>query len=455
MSQQGRRTEKNREHGRYDMHDLFETLRKFALVTKIDLIMESDRKEAADYPSVLPAGEDAADRESDERTAGKADTAWEAYGIRTLGGVPDDNPVAVSRDLRSRLREGALSSDHPYLLRDAFEVYYASIRAEEGICYIGPLSPVRMDRPSERRFYIHYGIDPEDVRSLRFFTLQEILYITELADQMLNGRTYEETELLSLNHLTKLDPDARNREQALYLLKEEDENEDDATWRHTYREERKLLDAVREGRTEDALRLSRIMDEDAGRLSTRDLSHWRNLAVVAITLVSRAAIEGGLSPQSAYRISGYYIQKCDVMTSVTTMLGTRDHAIRDLTDRVREKQARKPVSSYTENAKNYISLHYREKLRLEDIAEALGISPSYLSRLFRKDTGVLLQDYIVRVRVDRAANFLKYSDESLAVIAEYVGFPSQSYFGRVFKKEMNMTPKAYRDRFQAAEWQQG
>ncbi len=420
------------------MPDMLETLRKYALVTRIDLLVEHD--EAARDGEAQPA-------------------AGEEIGpcaqIDCLGGVPFDNPIMVSQALRDKLRAGAADRDYPFIIKDAFEVYFACIRAEGLYCYLGPLSVVRQDKTAERRFYMHYGIDPADVRSLRFFTLQEILYIVELADQILNQRVYEETELLFRNKLTTLDRMVQEREQAIFLLHEEDENEDDSTWRHTYREERHFMDAVREGRTEDALRLSRLMDDDSGRLARGELSHWRNLAIVAIALVSRAAIEGGISPEAAYRISGYYIQKCDVAVSATQLMGLRDYCIRELTDRVHEKLTRNRTSTYTEGAKRYIARHYREKIRLEEMAETLGISPAYLSRLFRKETGVLLQDYVISVRIDRASNLLRYSDQSLSEIAEYVGFPSQSYFGKIFKKEMHMTPKAYRDRYKASEWRQG
>lgn len=82
---------------------------------------------------------------------------------------------------------------------------------------------------------------------------------------------------------------------------------------------------------------------------------------------------------------------------------------------------------------------------LDDIAEKMGISPTYLSRLFSKEKGMPLQEYVLKVRVDRAANLLTYSDSSIAEIGDYVNFPSQSYFGRVFKKYTGLTPKQYRN----------
>ncbi len=58
-----------------------------------------------------------------------------------------------------------------------------------------------------------------------------------------------------------------------------------------------------------------------------------------------------------------------------------------------------------------------------------------------------LQDYVNEVRVERSANLLMYSDESLSMIAEYVNFPSQSYFGKVFKEKKGMTTRQFRERY--------
>ena len=74
-----------------------------------------------------------------------------------------------------------------------------------------------------------------------------------------------------------------------------------------------------------------------------------------------------------------------------------------------------------------------------------------MMRLFKKETGICLQDAINEERVFRAANLLLYSELSLTEIAQYVGFPNQSYMGKVFKKLRNMTPMSYRDRFKNQE----
>ena len=89
---------------------------------------------------------------------------------------------------------------------------------------------------------------------------------------------------------------------------------------------------------------------------------------------------------------------------------------------------------------------------MSEIADTLGLSETYLSRLFKKETGERLQDYIVGVRLEHAANLLKYSEESLSKIAEYVKFPSQSYMGKVFKEKYKMSPRQYREQNRPAEY---
>ena len=372
--------------------------------------------------------------------------------LTALSDVPEDNPLYVCASLREKMLHGADSQEMPYIYRDSFEVYFACIKAPDGHYLIGPMSSLPQSAVVTRSFYYSYDMKGSDYPTLRTYTIQQILYIVELFAEGLTGKTYEETELLFLNKIAQKGTALHEREQALFSLSEDDANEDSNTWRHSYRQERSMLDAVREGRVEDALRISREMDEDAGRLSSHGLSHWKNLAIVAITLTSRAAIDGGLSPDTAYRISGYYIQKCDACLTGTQACGMRDYAIRDITTRVRDKLTKAHTSNYTETCKTYIAKHYREKLYLDDIAEHLGISPTYLSRLFKKDTGIRLQDYINLVRIDRASNMLKYSELSLSEIAEYVHFPSQSDFGKIFRQQMHMTPKEYRDRYKAAEY---
>ena len=364
-----------------------------------------------------------------------------------------DSPLLHAPELRRSLREGALAQSAPLLQKDEFDCYYACLRAEGGFLMMGPMPHQRLSASRRKQMFQHYGIDEEGVRVLRVFTLPEIRDMILLTNTVLENASLENEELLQLNRIISHDQRQVHREQVRQVLKEEEENDDEAI-RHGYREEQMLMQAIREGRAADAVRLAESMDDDRGRLSGDYLRHRRNLAIIGIALCARAAIEGGVSPQTAYRLSGYYINKCDAARDPAHMLHHRNRAIEELTGRVAERLNRPRTSGYVERCRDYVRKHYREKIYLDDVAASLGLSPTYLSRLFKKETGGCLQDFVNEERVFRASNLLLYSELSLPEIANYVGFPNQSYFGKIFKQHKGMTPKAFRDRYQSAEAEQ-
>ena len=362
----------------------------------------------------------------------------------------DESPLMQSANLRRLMREGTLSQEGPFLRHNAQDCYYAGLRAGDGLLYMGPMAHQRLTATARRQMYRACGIDSEGLAVLPVFTLPEIRNMVLLTNTVLENASLENEELLQLNRIISRDERQLRREQTKFILKEESAD-DDAAYRHSYHEEQMVLQAVREGRAADAIRISENMDRDSGRLSHADIRHRRYVAIIGITLCSRAAIDAGVSPASAYRISGYYIGKCDEAQDPAHLLHYRNRAIEELAGRVSEKLNRPRGSGYAERCRDYIKKHYREKIYLEDIAEALGISPTYLSRLFKKETGICLQDAVNEERIFRAANLLLYSELSLTEIALYVGFPNQSYMGKYFKKLKNITPMAYRELYRNRE----
>lgn len=361
-----------------------------------------------------------------------------------------DSPLMQCARIRDALRPGIAGQRAPFLLREKDGVYFAALHAGEGFLYMGPMCSERLSASKRRQMYSFYGIEYEEARLLPCFTLPEIRNMILLTNSALKNGNLENEELMQLNQLISLSERGIRTDQVQFVLKEEAEN-DDASYRHSYHEEQLLMQAIREGRTEDAIRLAESMDRDSGRLSRTEVSHRRNLAIIGISLCARAAIDGGISPEEGYRLSGYYIQKCDSSQDPAHLLHYRNRAIEELTVRVKQKLEKPRTSSHVERAKDYVRKHYREKIYLDDIADSIGISPTHLSKLFKKETGQCLQDYINEERVFRAANLLMYSELSLMEIAEYVHFPSQSYFGKIFKQFKGVSPRIFRDQYRARE----
>ena len=104
-------------------------------------------------------------------------------------GMLAENPVFRDEKLRERLRLAAENQDFPYLYREEFGVYFACIRAADGFYYLGPMSANQLSYSARQRFFHLHSIPDDDVPHLRTFSVQEILYIVELAAQLLTGKT--------------------------------------------------------------------------------------------------------------------------------------------------------------------------------------------------------------------------------------------------------------------------
>ena len=93
---------------------------------------------------------------------------------------------------------------------------------------------------------------------------------------------------------------------------------------------------------------------------------------------------------------------------------------------------------------NYIQHHLSEPITAEDIAKELYLSRPHLSRKFIEETGESLTDFILKEKTEEAKRLLRYSDKPLTLIADYLGFSSQSHFAKIFKQYTGKTPGEYR-----------
>jgi two-component system response regulator YesN len=102
------------------------------------------------------------------------------------------------------------------------------------------------------------------------------------------------------------------------------------------------------------------------------------------------------------------------------------------------------LQSVVEKAKKYVRDHLHEELSREDIANHVYLSPDYLTRVFKKETGLSISDFVVHQRLDLAAGLLTNTDLSVAAVAAKVGYTNFSHFSRIFKKYMGISPAEYR-----------
>lgn len=106
------------------------------------------------------------------------------------------------------------------------------------------------------------------------------------------------------------------------------------------------------------------------------------------------------------------------------------------------------VGSVVRAALVYINDNFHKTCRRDNLATHLGVSPDYLSRLFKKEVGICLKEYITHCRVHLSRDLLVNQPEmKVKSIARYAGIPDVDYFCRVFKKNTGYTPNEYRQKF--------
>lgn len=95
----------------------------------------------------------------------------------------------------------------------------------------------------------------------------------------------------------------------------------------------------------------------------------------------------------------------------------------------------------------YIAQHYSEDIRLEELADLVGMTPVAFSRFFRQRTGRTLSDYIIDQRIGHAARLLVDSDQTVAEICYDCGFNTLSNFNRLFRRKKGCSPKEFRESY--------
>ena len=113
-----------------------------------------------------------------------------------------------------------------------------------------------------------------------------------------------------------------------------------------------------------------------------------------------------------------------------------------------ENSEKSGVADRLDAIKDYVAIHYTDpNLTLKTLGDEFGISPNYLGRLFKKDFGISVQEYISEVRLENVLRELKETEDSAKDIAERNGFISSSnYFYTYFKKKIGVTPQMYREK---------
>ncbi|WP_366247695.1 helix-turn-helix domain-containing protein [Terribacillus aidingensis] len=214
---------------------------------------------------------------------------------------------------------------------------------------------------------------------------------------------------------------------------------------HPYLEE-KLFDCIRAGKPDLVKeQLQSFPDELSGTLAKQNaVRNRKNLAITAITLATRAAINGGLAPELAFTMSDLYIQQIEEKKDLPALVRLQTEALCTFAEKVGEIKAG-TYSRKIAHCVHYIYQHLYEVLTLKQLADMLKMNPTYLSARFKQEVGMPIRTYIQHLRIEEAKLLLRLTDHSLLHICALLQYHDQSYFTKVFKKHTGLTPRKFRE----------
>jgi len=328
-----------------------------------------------------------------------------------------------------------------YYMTDTFLFYGLFRIKEDGIAFvIGPVAQIQLGKPAIRNILRSIGepLSREHelksyLESIPPYPLQQFLQILCSFDYFLNGEKRNAGDLL-ISELPSAESPIFDVPPAPTFI------------HNTYELEQQLIAIVEHGRLDELKGMYNA--PPIGRMGTMAqdaLRQQKNLFICTTTLVTRAAIRGGLEKEIAFSLSDLYIQKAELLCNCSAVMELQMNMVLDFTERVADAACGEKANPQIRKLRTYILQHLSEKITTDQLARQLGINRTYLNALFQRQTNMSPAAYVTMLRLDEAKRLLMISKRPLGEIAENLGFSSQSHFQNSFKKEFGLTPTEYRN----------
>jgi AraC-like DNA-binding protein len=366
----------------------------------------------------------------------------------SLYGLPasetSDEPVEMHSEL---IKKSASQPLLPFVEITNPTFFLAVIKLPgENYLLLGPVAPTRHDEREILRFAAARGISAErqpayceQLSGGRNFSFRNFLTLISLVNFTFTQMLVSPDEILLLRPSQIPDSDAILT-RALFDARENQVMHTPASF------ENYILQAVTDG---DITKLKQALlspvSGSVGKMSGDSIRQEKYTFISFVTLVTRAAITGGLSPELAFSLSDIYCQSVDKSQDILEISKLSMEMCLDFTEKVAAAQGKTWLSPTISACCEYISTHLHNEIDLGDLAAQVRLGTKSLSRKFKAETGLSILDYIHRERVKEARSLMEHSDYSISEIGYFLQYGSQSYFSSVFKKFSGVTPQQFRE----------
>lgn len=334
-----------------------------------------------------------------------------------------------------------------------YQMYFGVICHYEHRIIIGPIAYITPNRSTLREIAFLLGAKGNDVSILRtsmqsipIMGLQNFLHMLALINYYINNETIPLKDIVIYDSLSSITYQQVNQEFQMSINKSASEMPQFPEVHNTLQFENTMLEYVENGDIEGLTELiNNISPGNIGKTAETYFRQLKNTVIITATLVSRAAIRGGLEPESALSLSDIYIQKVETLQDTDRIMNLHLNMVLDFTDRVAKAGNSGLRSKFVREISNYVQSHIMETIRIEQMADEFFMSRSHLTTRFKKETGQTLSDYIQSEKIREAKRMLVHTTRSILDISNYLGFSSQSHFQSTFKRYVKITPKQFRE----------
>ncbi len=360
--------------------------------------------------------------------------------------LPQDPMVLYQKEIL------AIHASVGYIVTQHFR-YYGIVNSNKIKIVIGPISQISESDQGLRELAFQADVVGQDVdsfvtgmKSIVPMPFEALLQILCTINHVLNGEKISVADIVLYDADQKKLAEQHDRQLAENKLSSFS-NGDPISFRTSDREQA-ITNIVQRGDTAALKKwIASAPPAWGGVLAKEQIRQRKNTFIVSTTIVSRAAIKGGMDVNDAFTYSDSYIQQCELLSAPEAIINLQYRMILDYTQRVERLRLGKQPTKLALDISNYIQHHMSETVTVEKIAKELYLSRPYLSRRFKAETGESLTDYILREKIEEAKRLLCYSEKPLTTISSYLGFSSPSHFSRVFRKYVLSTPREYRHKY--------
>ncbi|EGD46191.1 two component transcriptional regulator, AraC family [Ruminiclostridium papyrosolvens DSM 2782] len=211
-------------------------------------------------------------------------------------------------------------------------------------------------------------------------------------------------------------------------------------------EEKTIIEALK---TQDNDNIEKCLTKVFARLTNNSASYNSIQMICAelINIVNRVARETGIDIKNVYNDKDIPYSS---MKKIETLIEMREWILKSytkLTELIGDIKFDPNYSEYTKKAISYIHKNYKNNVSLNEAAEHIGVNSSYLSRIFKEDCGMGFVEYLNKIRVGYAKQVIESGRMKLKDVVKEAGFNNYTYFFKVFKDVLNMTPVEYEKRY--------